>query len=967
MHDGRCGGRRIGAARLRRLTAAVAFGVYGVCCGAHGQEAAARYIDVLQNQGFAEIAVDYLQLLQEQNRLPESLQEDFDYVYGKALILAASESVAERERKLLDEALARLQKYRTERPTTDEAIDARGQIATIYISRAQRLLGAAQSTDKKAEAAERRKEARQLLEMARPELVQTIEQYAAALADAKKGGERPGRRRPGRGDRATELEASKLEVELNRGMVEYLLGQTFDREDEAEKAKSDEQLKIALKLFDDLFQRYRATGSLISSYALLWEGRVYQELGNFKTAEDIYKEVLSREPEHTNQMNGFEFDLYSQARLFWCQVQNLSGKPDQLLDHRYYSATDWINRNQRHRRERVGLGIQLEAAKAYIALAEKQEDGKERRRLFREAMKLLNDNVCRYPSEYLLEGFALRRKHAHEVRGASDEMSTFAEASTSGDESLGSEDWPAAVTAYEKALSLVKRDTPPDMQAAVKYRLAYAYSKSGDAQKCAQVADELARQQPPAKSSADAGGLALAAYWKLYAQAAEGDEKQRLGEKLLSLADYVEARFPTVAQADYARYLKGFMYASMRKFAESAAAYGAITPKANNYAEGQLRSGQMYWIAHQVAMRDGAASGADLVEKADAALVAAVAAYDELEKKTGERPIGWVEANLKRAEIALKTDRGRESMALSEPLVEMVRRRKPEGIEKHAVDVLVVALESAIATGSLDRVDQIVDVVLASDAQPAGGAGGGAITGVLVRLGGSFREKIAALESSGRAADAATTRGEFERFLDKISTRSAQNFTSIRFIGESYFALGDKKKAAEVFARALELVEKDPNAVSEEARDKTILSLRLRRLGALRDAGEFEEASKIVEALLSEHVQAGGKTYPLAYEMEKAHLLNAWAEHDASKHQASLDQWNSIANKLRPMKPARKEYFEARYGIAEAFRRMKNEKRAIQTLRSTMALSPECGGPEIRRKFEALLGELEAASTAQGG
>ncbi len=91
------------------------------------------------------------------------------------------------------------------------------------------------------------------------------------------------------------LEARKLDVELRRGIVDYLAGQAFDRSSPEGKKKSDERLDQAVARFNQLFQKYRSAGTLAASYALLWEGRVRQELGQMQEAEDIYKEVLSGE------------------------------------------------------------------------------------------------------------------------------------------------------------------------------------------------------------------------------------------------------------------------------------------------------------------------------------------------------------------------------------------------------------------------------------------------------------------------------------------------------------------------------------------------------------------------------------------------------------------------------------------------------------------------------------------------
>lgn len=915
----------------------------------------------------ADLALDYLDLLTDSRRLPSSLQDHLDYYYGNAILEASKIAVAERERKLLDQALSRFEKYRSEHSGTDEAISARAKVAAIYLARAERLLAAAKSGDKPADAALMRKEARELIDKARPELTASIEQYAQALAAARKEGERPQRSRGPRKSisRAERLEGLLVGAEISRGMVEYLAGQAYDRSDPDEKKKSDEQLKVALAEFDRIFQRDRSKRPMVANYALLKEGRVYQELGDYQAADDIYREIFAAEPEQTNQLSSFEFDMFAETRLSWYQTQNLWSKPERVLEDGYYSAVVWIKKNDRYRRKPLGLGIQLEIAKALIQVALKlPEKDVNRRRRFREAMDYLNSEVCAFRSPFQEEGFALRKEYAKEVRGGEGDMGTFDELVYIADAALQAQEWAEAIAAYEKCLAVAekrKKDVPPDAVAAARYQLAYCHFMVGNTAQCIENAEAVARLSPPAKASAVAGGLALTAYARQYDEQKEPDAKEAMGAKLLDLAEYIHKRFPQVKEADQARFVMGSLYYSLKRFEDSAAAYAQVSTQAPNYPLAQYQSGSTYYVQYVRSLKDNPQAAEDALRKANDALLTATQAYEERDKEAGETSFGWVQTMYKRAEIAFRTGKADEASKLCEPLVEFAAKGQPPEIQQIAVNILVTAIESAIATREMRRADEIVDVVLAA---PKSGEGGEKITHVLLRLGGSFRQQIVALEKSGDGRQATEMKSLFKQFLSKIASRPNQDFNSIRFVGESYYELGEMALAAETFAKALDVLDGKPDVLAEDQRDKARMALRLRRFAALRSAGDFAEALHIVDALLAEHA-AQKSTFALALEMEKARLFDQWSELDAARAQSALEQWNSIANTLRSGKPKRIEYFEARLGVALAYRRMNQNAKAVQALRSTMTLSPDCGGPEMKEKFQSLLSELEGMATAE--
>jgi tetratricopeptide (TPR) repeat protein len=924
-------------------------------------DARIEYVRKLQEGGLADLAVDYLKSLPSEKIVGE-LGEQFDYQLGKAILESASSAPFEREREMIDEALTHLEKYRAEHPDTDEAMDARGEITGVSVARAQRLFAEARLAENRERAGQLRAEGLSLIDRVAPELDSIVERYEKLLASTVAPVEeqqRMRRRRPAaretRSPRQMLLEARKLDVELRRGIVDYLAGQAFDRSSPEEKKKSDERLGKAVTRFNQLFQKYRSAGTLVASYALLWEGRVRQELGQMQEAEDIYKEVLSGEPAQTTGVDEVRAELWSQARLFWCQIKNLTGQPEEIVNNRYYSAVPWLNRSAERRRERFALGIQLELAKAYISLAGKlPADDKESRRMMRDAMKLLSDGVCRYSSEFMPEGFALREKYASQVSGAGEEMSSFDEAMFVGGTALAAKDWGKAIESYRRAIELARRETSNEQLAEARYRLAIALVQSDQVEEGLQIAVELTEGEP-AKFSADAAGLLVATRWKQYREAAslasEGDasaNKEKVTADLRLAMERVTSRFPKSPQADTARFLRGFLLGAEKKFEESAAAYQEVTSEASNFAESRLRAGQMLWGAFRDKEQRKESVGS-LGNDARRLLQESASAFDQDRTETGEIPIGGIEARLTEARLLSGMGQAKEALAKVAPLVEAVKTGMPTGIDRFSVDILVTAVESAMAADQLDQAEKIVDAMMATP------KGGERVSLVLVRLGKSMQEEVNRLASQGETAKAETKKKSLEDFLSKLAKRPDQGVATLRYLADSYEAIGRPAEAALTLASAIDQIKQREKESPE--REKLINSLQARRVRALRQTGEYARALEEVDSLLSTHRMSGKKTFPLPLEFERCEILDSWGQKEASRGPEALSAWTNLAEKLRGVASKPREFFLARIGMAKWTTKQKGPAAGVSILKSTLTLHPEGGGPDLKREIESLLNE----------
>jgi tetratricopeptide (TPR) repeat protein len=957
------------------------------------------FVHALQERGLADMAVAYLEKLAAQGDLPEELGETFDFELGDSLVLLADESDPETEAKLLDRATASFQKYLKEHPDSDEAISARSQLASVFLKRGQRQLATAEVEKAAPRKVELKQAARKTLEQARTGLAEAVQQYRGALsklspADAAPATATPPAASPepaGKAKPATEkkrativpkkapvakkvrrtrsasdearierLESAMVIAQLNAAMTEFHIGRTFEPND----AKRGETFRGAAKQFDDVFQRFRAIGAIAGHFAHLWHGRTLQEAGDWKTALAIYDEVVVNEPPPGAEQSRESEALFAQAFLFRYQIMNQQGQHAELLSDSAVGAELWLRGHPNERRSPHGLGVQLEMVKAIAGLAGKLPAGSpERRQLFARAMKMLNDDVTRYPSPYQNDGFRLRQQYAAEISVAGAKPASFDEATFCGDVALGQSRWAEAIQAYATGLSLANANTDPEELATAQYRLAYSYYRAGKLAEAAQAAEAAVQQNATAKAAPEAAGVAMVALYAGVTGAQTTAERDAASAKLLDMASRVEKTWPDLSQADHARQFRGVLLQLQRDYAGAAAAFEAIREGSPLYADGQIRCGLAYWGAYGTEMAKPAAeqNQAGMQEwlgKAQAALEQGIALRRESLAKGAPVPPTLLEAELTQAEISLRTGDPKAASALLDPLVPLIQDPKRKDLERFVLRVLVATLESAIAQGDLTRAEQLMQQTLQQGASDST-----RITQVLVQLGRSLEQRMRNHEQAGEADKAAAVRKTYEGMLGRLAERAPQDLSSLYYLAESYYALASYDKAVAMYDRILQ-------SAGAGADPAQISRFKLRRATALRLQKQFSLALPAIDELLKAHEQAAGRTnrptFPITYMMEKGRILQEWGESDPKQLDAAARHWNTIAQRLQAAAPKPVEYFEARYGIAWCFSKLRRSDDAARVLRSTMSLNPNCGSPEMKAKYESLLKQLPSAPATAG-
>jgi tetratricopeptide (TPR) repeat protein len=339
---------------------------------------------------------------------------------------------------------------------------------------------------------------------------------------------------------------------------------------------------------------------------------------------------------------------------------------------------------------------------------------------------------------------------------------------------------------------------------------------------------------------------------------------------------------------------------------------------------------------------------AQWLEKATASLERSVEIQNAAKQAGAEVPVLLVETQLLFAEIALKTGGPEKALQLLDPLLPLAQTGDRKDLAALTIRILVGAMEAAIAQRDLAKAETLMD-----DLEKQGGGDTTRITQVLVGLGRGLEQQLRQHQAAGRGAEAESVRKSYETFLEKLGSRETQNFGSLQYLAESYFAMGIYDKAGDTFERMIQFAKTDPSFAQMKGAPSELQRARLRRATALRLTKKFELAAGEVEALLKENERL------LAAVMEKGRVLQDWGGQTSAKFGDAAKHWDQTSRKLQNMSPRPAEYFEARYGLAFCLSKTGKKDDAVKVLRSTMTLSPAVGGPEMRGKFEGLLKELD--------
>jgi tetratricopeptide (TPR) repeat protein len=958
-----------------------------------------KFLHLLQQNGYGDMAVGYLEILAARPDLPQEVRDVWDLEMANSLMVAAADAFDARDKeRLLKESREHLAKFVREKPNHPATAMAAVSWGDFLVKRASELIRQAKSVAGKDD-----KQREKCLADARADLLEA--RYKFRLAEGKFQTRlaelpplpKPSARRSERDEALearTEAETDLQETQLQLALIEYYLAQTYSDPKSDEHA---EALKTAAAAFDDIYQRSRkgAAGlTLTGLKAHAWSGKIAEESGDFQLALDIYDEVLANAPDPGDKgpSTGLE-PLYAQVEYYKLLIL-AKQKPEEFFSE----AAGWLKLYHRLRQTDGYQAIALELAKATFALAG-DVSGPEKARRISETLRLLKD-MAEIRSPYQHEALLLRRD-VLKAAGRSDlVVGTFDEAVALGKAAAADAQWEQARQAYNKALEIAEktRRYDPAAIAAVREDLIGIQAMTardllvkGKFNECIEMAHgivfEDAQNRTVRKESnaaALAAALAVEAALKLYERAPQDQRADALG-RLTKLAEFTEKNWPDKPEADDARMARGQAKLVVGQVREAIDVFERVNPKSARYGVATCMAGQYYWRLYVTeklkpdAGRDAkqmAADRAKAVERLSAGLEIL-----KRQARAGGLSQSFIAAQALLAEIRSEGGDAEGAAALYQPLIDALRAERPKTLDETTLRIFVGAVRAYCAMGDLDKAGRVGETLI--DLGPDTPQ----VNAVLVdfaKLLNEERKRAAArvteLESTTYDAELKKAKGRLAsvqallgKTLVKLAARREVSLAGMVFVGDALNTVGMAAEAGVQYRKIIGRAESDPEFA--KVAEKAVTRVRAHLAGLLRKEGKFEESLKQVEVLLKDHPNS------LELLMEKGLILQDSAEKDPIHFGAAVAHWVDLRKRLQALRKKPPEYYDVTYNVAACLVReaesaqdkpvtLDRARKAEQVLRSALILSPKLNGPDTVERYRTLLKKaiiLQGRSPEQKG
>jgi tetratricopeptide (TPR) repeat protein len=933
-----------------------------------------EFLHRLQDVGYGDVAMEYIETLAKRSDLADDVRLLLDMERSKSLRVAAqnaydnrlAEQYAADSRKYLDKFL----KEHADHPLAGAAIVAWGD---SDLERAQMLLGAARGAQDKAKATALHEEARTALLEARKRFDDAVKRFQAQLAKVGTAKSVKSLRE--------ELMLGALEARFKNAQISYFLGQTFEDPKDPERVKA---LKTAGKQFDAIYQEFRASENPACLYAHLWHGRVEADLGNIDLAMDIIDEI----PVPDTGVGGEAVSsLGSLVELFRMRITAKKLKPAEFVAE----GTKWLDTHKGWRKNANYQGVNVEVARAQLAIAADMPVSKRTTVLQRVAVNMANS--AKIESEYRQEALALRLQA---LTALGSERLGVDEYLLMGDAELQDGKINEAEENYNKALERATEGKDQKKIAEVNLRLnRVRYSRALVLFKEKKYVESLAATRDiltgdsKDPSAANAAALALSIRLANYGSAPAAEREAAL-QKLEKMAEFVQGKFPNLPVADDAR----MTMAQARLMKGETDAAMALLQKVNaaskRYSTAQYFLGQLNWKAYVDEKRKEAAAKPDRLDqsrlKAQEHLQNALDAFQKELGAPGQPPAKtdeageqserarseqqYAEAQVLLAEVLLEGKEYEKATALLDPLIDKLKEADRKTIDKPTFRTFMAGVRAHMALGRTDRAAEIALVLVGLSEDDA------MMNGTLV----NFAKLLAQELKRGEAAvidaqqggntqvyNAAVAKRDalkqlLIKVLDPLGQRQNHSLGDMVYLGDTCASLGLTDAARKQYEQILTRAKEDEEFGKAAVTVKAVVRVRAQLIGLLRASGQLEEAAKQADKLIEANKNA------LEPRMVKAYILEDWAKKDPAKFDAAVAQWTSIRLMLEKIKPRPPEYFEVIYKCAALlytqYEKTKDKTKlsdAEKLLNATMVLNTKLTGPDMIAQYKALLKRIKAA------
>lgn len=934
-----------------------------------------EFLHALQEKGYSEVAIEYLNMLKKQPGLAPEVEAVWDLEMSKSL-RAEANRVRDYNPKdfesLMDEAQKHLDQFLKNHPTHPEAATAMVSWGMFSMDRALASVRAAKGVADPAEKAKHQTAARTRLQEARSRLLQAAETLQKRLAETPlpelKPGRRPDREAQAALERRDQIEQNLVNARFQAALADYYVAQTYDDPNAEPRKKA---LQSAAQQMDAIYQANRMTSlgqvNVTGLYAHMWHGKIADELGDVQLARDIYEEVLANEP-GPKVVDRVLDPLFAQVQYYYFAIMARQD-PAAFLDE----ATRWLrDYDSKCRRTEGYQGIALLVAKIKLDAASRAK-GAEKNKLVAEANAILNEMI-KVPSPYRQEALQLRRQHAKVAPGSIRDAKTFDEAEALAQSAAAAEQWDEAAQGFQQALEFSKSikdekriQEVRDGLAYAKYMMAVKLFQANKLEECLASLSKIMEEHQASPAGALAASLAVETALRTYVAANpnQTDQRQQALDRLEKVAQKVEATWAGKPAADDARMALAQANLVRGRIAEAIDVFEKVAPRSERYPVALYLAARTYFDLYLQEKRKGEAGNAEKAKAdRDRALQRATESLDRFRKAAEpNQPLSpqHIECQLFVAVMHLEAKEFAQAAALVQPLVDQIQAAKPRSLDDTTVRIFRAALQAYIALGDVSKASGVASALadLGAD-DPAVNA---LLVGFATQLDQHRKEAEAELTRATAAGDQQATEAanaklksaqtQIGTLLKKLASRKEYAVPGLVALGDLCKAMGMSNEAKQLYQKVLDTPEADPRAVTRA---------RAQLVGLLRQAGDFEQAVAEAQKLAAAHSRA------LEAQMELARCLKARAEKDPARYDEAIAQWTKIRNMLQPIRKKPPEYYEVIYEsawclYAQAYQT--GEKipervgEAIKLLKSAKVLNEKLSGPDMVAKYDALLDALE--------
>ena len=965
---------------------------------ARAEEPFESFLEALRRREMFDVALSYLEVMQDSPLLTVSQRETIALEAGRTLVQGASRiNDFELRMEQLDLARDRFTEFISEYPSHQEVGTARMELGNVLVARGRTQLERAKRPSNSARKDDLEQEAKSLFDEARTVFEGAEKDFADQVASYPQTIDRE----------QTELIAARKRATNNQMQSQLLLGQVLFEMAAAEADASqrrEELLDNAAEKFAEVYEKNRIVfGGLI---ARIWQGRCFQEKGETKQALAYYSDLLSQ-PDGEQKFRTLKSQALRLSMICW------ASESQRKYDESISRGEAWL-RSARGSEAVTpdGIAIRWLTAEALLARAGQPDTAAGQAAQDRAAAEAHIETVAKYPGEY--RQTAKDKLAQLQNRDPDGDPTNFDEALTLGQtvlmelEAAGSAAGDAskietlrdeAIASFERTMSLRDAETKIEDVNQVRYYLCYLYFQAGRYYDAAVLGEFLARRYPESGGARPCAKIAMYSYLQSY-NSAPPSERDFDTKQMVSIAEYLAEQWPDQPEADDAWMKLGTISVRSGALDEAIAFFDRVPDDSPMRSRADLQAGQAVWSRYLRSLSDPS-SGTDgdaLASRAAELLDRGLAKADQ---GAGDDARLRAAGELARAQIHVRNGEFDGAIALLDSegkglLTQTAQGKGAAARAEFGIEVYKTALRAYVGAERFDEAEATIDQLIALAEKS--GASGDTVTRVLVRLGRDLETQVADLQAANRIADRNRVLTALSTFLDKISGRQdGGTYATLLWVAETYTGIGSglvsqgapRLEAKPYFNKAVDVYQKILSRAAADAEfmpaaDRTSIEVRLARCERLSEQYE-KSVDRLVTILkrrpstIDAQVEAASAYQDWGRIRSENYLSAIRGARRARKKDGTTTRivwgWAKISAVLQNNANFREVYHEARFHLAECYYQYAQsksgdaKKKALEqagvAIRATARLFPELGGPSWASKYDTLLKQIQREQGAE--